>query len=383
MPRRLANIYRLGIKELWSLRRDPIMILLIVYSFTAAVYIAATVVPETLYNAPIAVVDEDKSTLSERIRLAFYPPRFTEAALITLPEMDHGLDAGAYTFVIDIPPHFERDVLYGRSPRAQVNIDATRMSQAYYGDGVVQQILVGEVQEFVKRYRGDSAGARASLVATALPVDVAWRNRFNPELEKIWFGSIIEMINQTTMLTIILTGAALIREREHGTVEHLLVMPGTPTEIMLAKVWSMALVVLVAVIGSLFVVVHGVLHVPLQGSVALFLAGVVLHLFAATSMGILLATQVRNMPQLGLLIMLIMIPLILLSGGVTPRESMPKVVQDLMLFSPTTHFVELGKIILYRGGGIQSVWPQFLWLLGIGSVFFAIALRRFRKALTA
>jgi ABC-2 type transport system permease protein len=372
MARHLANIYRLGIKELWSLRRDPIMIVLIVYSFSAAVYIAATVAPETLYHAPVAVVDEDRSALSERIRLAFYPPRFTEAAGITLPEMDPGLDAGTYTFVLNIPPNFQRDVLDGRSPRVQLNIDATRISQAYYGDGVVQQIVLGEVQEFVKRYRGHKPP----------PVDLALRARFNPELDKTWFGSVVELINQVTMLAIILTGAALIREREHGTVEHLLVMPVTPTEIMLSKVWSMALVVLVAVIGSLYIVIHGVLHVPIEGSVALFLAGVALHLFAATAMGILLATQARNMPQLGLLVMLIMIPLILLSGGSTPRESMPKVVQNLMLASPTTHFVELSQGILYRGAGIEAVWPQFLALFGIGCVFFTIALLRFRKALT-
>ena len=129
MLRHIANIYRLGIKELWSLRRDPIMVVLIIYSFSAAIYIAATVVPETLFHAAIAVVDEDQSALSERIRLAFYPPRFTEAARISQPQMDDGLDAGAYTFVLDIPPNFQRDVLSGRSPRVQLNIDATRMTQ--------------------------------------------------------------------------------------------------------------------------------------------------------------------------------------------------------------------------------------------------------------
>ncbi len=371
MPRRLANIYRLGIKELWSLWRDPIMLVLIVYTFSASVYLAATVAPETLFNAPIAVVDEDQSALSERIRLAFYPPRFTEAARISLPEVDPGLDKGTYTFVLDIPPNFQRDVLDGRSPRVQLNVDATRISQAYYGNGVIQQIVLGEVNEFVKRYRGH----------TPPPVDIVLRNRFNPELDKTWFGSLIEVINNVTILTIILTGAALIREREHGTVEHLLVMPITPTEIMLAKVWSMALVVLVAVTGSLYLVVHGVLHVPLQGSVALFLVGVSLHLFATTAMGILIATQARNMPQFGLMVMLIMVPLNLLSGGFTPRESMPKAVQNLMLGSPTTHFVELGQAILYRGAGLEVVWPQFLSLLGIGSVFFAAALLRFRRTI--
>lgn len=369
--RHLANIYRLGVKELWSLWRDPMMLLLIAWTFSASVYIAATAVPETLHMAPIAIVDEDVSALSARIRSAFYPPRFTAAERITLPEMDFVLEKGADTFVLDIPPNFQRDVLAGRSPRLQLNIDATQIIQASYGDGVVQQIVQLEINEFVRRYRGRSGP----------PIELALRERFNPELDRSWFGSIIELVNEVTMLSIILTGAALIREKEHGTVEHLLVMPITPTEIMLAKVWSMALVVLVAATGSLYFVVHGLLRVPLQGSVALFLVGVALNLLATTSLGILIATQARNMPQLGLMVMLIMVPLELLSGGLTPRESMPKLVQNLMLASPTTHFVALSQSILFRGAGIGVVWPQFLAIVGIGSVLFAIALRRFRKAL--
>lgn len=153
------------------------------------------------------------------------------------------------------------------------------------------------------------------------------------------------------MLSIILTGAALIREREHGTIEHLLVMPVTPLEIMVAKVWSMGLVVLIAALASLTFVVRGALHVPIQGSVALFMCGAALHLFAATSMGIFLATLARSMPQFGMLMVLVLIPLELLSGGVTPRESMPFLVREIMLAAPTTHFVELGQAILYRGAG--------------------------------
>jgi len=371
MGRRLSNIYRLGIKELWSLWRDPMMLVLIVYSFSAAVYLAATVVPETLHNARIAIVDEDDSELSRRIGMAFYPPRFGDAERTTLQGMDAGLDSGAYTFVLNIPPNFQRDVLDGRSPRVQLNIDATQVIQAYYGDGVVQQIVNGEVDEFQRRHR-----SRGSL-----PVDLALRARFNPNMDHIWFSSVMEVINQITILAILLTGAALIREKEHGTVEHLLVMPVTPTEIMLAKVWPNALVVLLAVTGSLFVVVHWILHVPLQGPPGLFLAGTMVHLFAVTSLGILLATYARNMPQLGLLIILVLIPLNLLSGGSTPRESMPKFVQNVMLISPTTHFVELSQAILYRGAGFDTVWRQFLIILGIGTALFIISLLRFRRTI--
>ncbi|MBN8739330.1 MAG: hypothetical protein BGP24_08840 [Lysobacterales bacterium 69-70] len=370
--RHLANTYRLGVKELWSLWRDPMMLALIVYVFTVSVYTAATAMPESLHNAPIAIVDEDGSPLSQRIAAAFYPPQFTAPALISLPEMDAGMDAGRYTFVLDIPPDFQRDVLAGRAAELQLNIDATRMSQAFTGNLYVQQIVQGEIGEFVRRERG----------AAAMPVELALRARFNPQLDKTWFGSLMEIINSVTMLSIILTGAALIREREHGTVEHLLVMPVTPAEIMLAKVWAMGLVVLVAAALSLTLVVRGLLQVPVEGSVALFLAGAALHLFATTSMGIYLATLARSMPQFGLLLILVLIPLELLSGGMTPRESMPQLVQDLMLLAPTTHFVELGQAILYRGAGLDVVWRPFLALIAIGSALFALSLHRFRKTLS-
>ena len=370
--RHLSNIYRLGVKELWSLWRDPMLLLLIVYTFTVSIYTAATAMPETLHNAPIAIVDEDGSPLSQRIASAFYPPQFAPPQMITLAEMDRGMDEGRYTFVLDIPPDFQRDVLAGRSPALQLNIDATRMSQAFSGNLYVQQIVTGEVDEFVQRYRGSSAP----------PVDLALRARFNPALEKPWFGGLMEIINNVTLLSIILTGAALIREREHGTIEHLLVMPVTPTEIMLAKVWSMGAVVLLAAALSLGFVVRGLLHVPVEGSVALFLVGAALHLFATTSMGIFLATLARSMPQFGLLLILTLVPLQLLSGGMTPRESMPRLVQDLMLAAPTTHFVELGQAILYRGAGIDVVWKQFLLLLVIGTVLFLLSLARFRRTIS-
>lgn len=369
--RHVENIFRLGVKELWSLARDPIMLLLIAYAFTVMIYVAATALPDTLHHAPMAIADEDGSPLSARIVAGFYPPRFKLPALITVDEVDHGLDSGEHTFVLDIPPNFQRDVLAGHAPKIQVNVDATRMSQAFTGTAYVQEIIMEEVNEFAQRYR-----------SSAQPqVDLAIRTRFNPNLEASWFGALMEIINNVTMLSIILTGAALIREREHGTIEHLLVMPVTPGEIMLSKVWSMGLVVLVAAGGSLMFVVQGLLKVPVEGSVLLFLAGASLHLFATTSMGIYLATLARNMPQFGMLMILVLLPLEMLSGGLTPRESMPQLVQNIMLAAPTTHFLEVGQAILYRGAGIEVVWRAFLTLLLIGSAFFALSLARFRRAI--
>ena len=373
MRHRLQNIFYLGVKELRSLRRDTMMLVLIVFAFSGQVYLTATGVPESLHKAPIAIVDEDRSPLSERIVNAFFPPHFLAPAVIEPYASDAGMDAGRYTFVLDIPPNFQRDMLAGRQPAIQLNVDATRMSQAFIGNSYIQTIINGETAAFVQGHRA----------VASLPVELEARVLFNPNLSSVWFGSVMEVLNSITMLSIVLTGAALIREREHGTIEHLLVMPLTPFEIMLAKVWSMALVVVIVAMASMVFIVQGLLEVPIQGSMALFVAGMMLHLFATTSMGIFLGTVARSMPQMGLLMLIILLPLQMLSGGLTPRESMPALAQNLMLAAPTTHFVALAQAILYRGAGLGVVWPQFLALLAIGSVFFALALARFRKTISS
>jgi len=369
--RRLANILHLGVKELRSLRRDPLMLAFIVFSFTAAIYSAASVTME-LNKATVAVVDEDRSQLSGAIVAALLPPRFMAPELVGTQEVDSGMDRGRYTFALDFPPGFQRDVLAGRRPAIQLNVDATQTSQAFIGAGYIQAIAAAEVAQFV-RQRGASA---------ASPVELAVRMRFNPNLTSKWFSAVMELINNITMLSIILTGAAVIREREHGTIEHLLSMPLAPAEIMAAKVWANGLVVLAAATLSLNFVVRGLLDVPVAGSVPLFLCGALVHLFATTSMGIFLGTVARSMPQLGLLVMLVVLPLEVLSGGMTPRESMPEVVRAIMLFAPTTHFVSFAQAILYRGAGFDVVWPQFLAIAAIGSALFAGALARFRRTVS-
>lgn len=369
----LLNIFHLGIKELRSLGRDTLMMVMIGFAFSGQIYVVATGLPQSLNKAPIAVIDEDRSPLSARIANAFYPPYFLAPVIIDQYAADLGMDAGLYTFTIDIPPDFQRDLLAGRQPAIQLNVDATRISQAFIGNNYVQTIVNGEVSTFVQGHRA---------LAT-LPIDLETRALFNPNLDSVWFGSVMELVNSITALSIILTGAALIREREHGTIEHLLVMPLTPFEIMMSKVWAMGLIVVVVATASLIFVVQGLLEVPIHGSVALFVAGMTLYLFTTTSLGIFLATMARSMPQFGLLLLVILLPLQMLSGGMTPRESMPELVQNIMLAAPTTHFVSLTQAILYRGAGISIVWPQFLALIAIGSVFFVLALTRFRKTISS
>lgn len=369
--RSLVNIYRLGLKELRSLAADKVLLALMVWAFSGAIYEAATGVSQELNHAAVAIVDADDSPLSRRIAAALYPPYFKKPEYIAFAQVDPALDQGRYSFVLVIPAHFQRDLAAGRQPELQLNVDATVMSQAFIGSSYISQIVQGEINVFL-------TGRREGVGSP--PVQLVTRARFNPNLKGFWFGGVMEVINNLTMLTIILVGAAFIREREHGTLEHLLVMPLQPLEIMLAKIWANGLAVLCGASFALTVVIQGVLAVPIAGSVPLFLGAAAVYLFAAASIGIFLGTVARSMPQLGLLIILTILPLQLLSGGVTPRESMPVLVQDLMLLTPTTYFVRLAQAILYRGAGAEAVWADFLAMGAVGAVFFLLALRRLRRA---
>ena len=367
--RTLATIYWLAAKELRSFFRDWVLLILVIYSFSLAVIAQAQSNAQELHNAAIGVVDEDRSELSRRIAGAFLPPYFKPVEPIAQPDVDHLMDIGRYTFVLDIPPHFERDVLAGRQPQLQVAVDATAMVQAGIGSGYAQQIISDEIADFVSR--------RAATPPS--PVDLAVHIAFNPNVSTAWFTSVMGIINNVTMLAIILAGAAVVREREHGTMDHLLVMPVSPFEIAMAKILGNALVITIAVALSLTVIVRHLLGIPIAGSVPLFMCGVFIYLFFATSVGVFLATIAQTMPQLGLLYMLVAIPLNLLSGGNTPLESMPVVLRTIMQMSPSTHFVSFAQAILYRGAGLDIVWVKFVEVAFMGAVFLGLGLFRYRS----
>ena len=182
------------------------------------------------------------------------------------------------------------------------------------------------------------------------------------------------------MLAILLCGAAVIREREHGTMDHLLTLPLSPVGIASAKVLANGVVILLATGFSLIVVVRGLLAVPVAGSIPLFMGGVALYLFYALAVGLFLATLVQSMPQFGLLFMLVFLPMQMLSGGNTPLESEPRLLQIVMEGVASTHFVSFAEAILFRGAGFALVWRDYLMVAGLGALFFALSVGRFRRS---
>jgi len=368
--RTIANIFWLGTKELRSFFRDTVLLLFVTYAFSLQIMAQAHSYSQEVHNASIGVVDEDHSELSRRIARAFLPPYFQQSQQVAERDIVPLMNLSKYTFVIDIPPNFERDVLGRRNPAIQVNVDATMMVQGGLGADYIQQIIMTEVNDFLSRAEG----------APLTPVNLGVRIMYNPNLMTAWFSGVMGIINSVSMLAIILAGAAIVREREHGTMDHLLVMPVTPFEIAMSKVWANGLVITLATGLALYLVVRTLLGVPIAAaSIPLFMLGVAIYLFFACGIGLFIGTIARSMPQLGLLYLLIYLPMNMLSGSNTPLESMPPWLSTIMEASPSTHFVSFAQSILYRGAGIDVIWPQFVFVAIIGGLFLLLAIVRFRS----
>ena len=369
----LTNIFWLALKEFRSVLSDKVLVVFVLYAFTWTIYQQATGTSNEVNNASIAFADEDQSALSEELINAFFPPRFQYVVRIRTDEIERAMDEGRFMFVVVIPPQFEQNLRAARHPAIQVNIDATAMQQGGIGAGYIHNIITQRLTTYLRRMDVD----------TSESVNLVQRKMFNPNGVSAWFTSIVAIMNQVSLLTIVLTGAAVIREREHGTLEHLLVMPLTAFQIAMAKVLANGLVILIATTLSLFLVVRMMLNVPVQGSLLLWFTGVLLYLFFATALGLFLGTISRSMAQFALLIVLVVMVLMLLSGGSTPVESQPGWLQAVTYFLPSRHFVSFSQVIIYRGGGLDAVWRNFAMVGGIGLAFFAYSVTLFRKSIAA
>lgn len=366
----LKNIIYLCCKEWVSLLYDKTMVFFILFAFSCAVYMQSQGSSMELQKATVGVVDEDHSTLSYRIVDALQPPYFGTVVQLKHREVDPGMEEAKYTFVLQIPTKLESDLRAGKSVTLQLLIDATVIGQSGIGAQYIDKIVQMETARYLKRPE-----------ITEQPVNLNVRYLYNEGQNYEWFGGITSLIQNITMLAVLLTGAALLRERESGTIEHLLVMPVTPVQIVLAKVFANGFVILGAVFLSVMIVLKQLIGIQIGGSVGLFIFVTGLYLFFCTGLGIFLGTIARSMPQLGLLYILIILPMNLLSGGFTPLESMPLLLQKIMAFVPSTSFVSMAQAILFRGAGIEVILQEILIVVVVGAILFTYSIHRFRRFL--
>ncbi len=368
----LRQLGVMTLKEFPQLVRDRPVFAYIVFIFTLDIIIAAGQSVE-LNNAKVVINDADQSMASRELTYRFRAPYFDVAETNLHPDIALSwLDRGQATLLIDIPPNFSESLYRGDEvATVQMLVDTSNANigflAASYGSRIAAEL-------------GTQFTAQRTASVTALPrIDNQRRVRFNADINESWFSSISELLAVITVACIFLPAVAMVREKERGTVEQLLVSPLSPFQVMFAKVLAMMTVMLIGTAFSLFVIMQPLFDVPARGSLALFFALTALYAFATAGIGMLAATFARNTAQLGMLLMLIVFPIILLSGLWVQLESMPTWLRQVMNLTPLRYFIDIAYGILLRGVDIAIIWDSVLKMTAIGIVLFGVALWRFRR----
>lgn len=363
-------------KELLQLFRDIPVMLFLVYAFTMDIYLAGSGVSLELTDARLLVHDADHSIASRELIYRFTPPSFRlEGELAESREGIVRLDRGQTMMVLDIPPQFQESLARGMQTAVQLQVDTTNAPLGLQAASFSARI-VGQYGLEASLARFGISSDKQDAVPILKDDNRIW---YNPNQNEAWFMSVAEVLTIITVFALALPGTAMVREKERGTVEQLLVSPLSPFQIMFPKVVAMTMVILVGAAVSVFVVLGLIFHVPMKGSLPLFFVITALYVFTTAGLGLFAATIARNQAEVGLLIMLILAPMLLLSGIWTPPEAMPEVLRDLMAISPLHYYIDISFGIFLKGAGLDILWESVLGLLVIGSINFGLGMWRFRN----
>lgn len=371
------QVTALAIKELKQLWRDRGLFGFVIYVFTLNIVLAAGGASFELNHVPVIVHDADHSDAARDLTYRFQPPYFSlQGEVGTAQQAMDMLDREQARVLIDIPHGFAETLREGTQPATvQLLVDASHANSGYLAASYAAAITGGFGAEWSQR-----SLARAGVDPTGIPhIENRIRLWHNADLNEPWFQTIAELTTMMTVMCILLPAAALVREKERGTIEQLLVSPLSALQVMLAKVLAMEAVMLLGVAVALFGIMQPLYHVPARGSLGLLFVLTALYAFTNAGLGLVAATFARNSGQTGLLILLIVMPIITLSGTWTPFESMPGWLRAAMTLSPLRHFVDIVYSILLRGAGLNVLWDSVLAMTALGAVLFAIGLARFRR----
>lgn len=370
------RIFALTHKEMLQFSRDWVLLIAVIYFFTAEVYIAGAGMTMDLNHAPIGVMDHDASATSREwlagLRAPFYEMK---GSVKTQQEALQLLDEGKLLGVIDIPSDFERRLLNNQPTDIFFQLDASNVmlgnlasSYSAMANAQFNQHWQLKLQQLTPyQYR-------------ALPmVDLKPLVLYNPSLKDTWFMPISEMMTVLTLLGLFLSAALSVKEKERGTIEQLSITPLSPFQILFPKIIAVEIILLSGVALSMFGVIIPAFDMPFMGSIGLFFAATALYIYAISGLGLLIATLSKNLSQVMMVSFLTMMPILLLSGAWTPAEAMPEFEQALVWFSPLYYFNDMGYAITLKGAGLAELWMSALKLFLLGSVLFGLGIYGFKK----
>jgi ABC-2 type transport system permease protein len=371
----LERLHAMVRKEFVQMRRDPATLRLMLAVPVMQLLIFGFAIRTDVRHLPTVVFDQSGTQQSRAFvqKLTATDNFVLKREVGSYAEAVAAVDAGQARAAVVIPPGYARDLKRGRTTAVQVLVDAS--------DPTASQSAIGAAQLVGQRTNLAIVSARAgAALAAGPPVDVRVRPLYNPALASAVFivPGIIGMI--LSNILIIITALSIVRERETGTLEQLIVTPLAKWEIMLGKIAPYVLVGYVQM-TTVLIAGHWVFHVPIRGPLPALYAATFLFIVANLGLGLFISTLGRNQAQVTQTAFLFLLPNVLLSGFMFPREAMPPAAQWVGNLLPLTFYLQLIRGIVLKGNGLTQLWPQALALAGFAVAYFTFATRRFSKTL--
>lgn len=373
--RRLAAAVR---KEFRQFLRDWLLVGLVIFIYTADLVICTSALSFDVRNLKLALYDGDRTELSARLVERFSTTEYFDALIpvARIADVDRLLDGNQADLALVIPAGFAQEVAAGRSTAVQVLLAGTNANTANAARGYAATIVGGFARDMLANH------AARHGIANALPsVRAEMRIWYNPQLEFAHFMAVSMIVVAALMVGVITAAAGLVREKESGTIEQLVVTPLRSHELILAKAAPPFTVGMLSLAPS--VVIAKAFGVPLAGDLALFIVASAIALAAFLAIGFFIGTLADNLQQALLLAFFVLFPLMFLSGTIAPIESAPALIQWLSTLSPVRYYMQIALGILLKGVGLDVLWPQFAALAVTGFALGTWSVVRLRRQLYA
>jgi ABC-2 type transport system permease protein len=382
MGRRIREIFR---KELIQTLREPRMRFFLFVPMIVELVLFGYAVNLDLEHVRIAWLDRDQTPHSRQLYEAFAGS--TTFSITAAPSDDHEaqglLDHGEVLAVVVVLPGFGRDLERGRQAVLQVQVDGSNSNTAALASNYATQIINRFGADFrsqQQRQREMQSGAHVAAASDSPPVTARSRVWFNEELKSRNYFVPGVVVNLVMIITIILTALAIVREKEIGTMEQLMVTPIRPVELIIGKTVPFGIIgILQLIMATLLAFI--VFRIPFRGSPLLLVISGAMFLLTTLGSGLFISTIATTQQQAALSTFLFMMPAFLLSGFAFPIQSMPTVFQYITYVNPMRYFMEIVRGIFLKGSGIEVLWPQLLALSGFGLAILSLSVLRFRKRL--